>query len=115
VPNAGISFLFDDLDAAPQGGSSEKRVAMLRRVTDPLLSEADRSNEAQIGVFDDVPVQLTERIGTKSLLEISQRLAPVARAPIDLSPNRARYSGARFPEDSLAALPRGLEASARSA
>jgi hypothetical protein len=90
VPSAGISFLFDDLDAALQGGSSEKRVAMLRQVTDPLPE-------------------------TRSPLEISQRLAPVARALIDLSLNRARYSGARFPEDSLVALLRGLEASARNA
>jgi hypothetical protein len=34
------SFLFDDLDAALHSGSSEKRVAMLRQVTDLFLSEA---------------------------------------------------------------------------
>ena len=109
MQNAGISALFDDLDAALQSGSSENRMALLRRVTDTLLSEADRLNNAQVSVFDDVLVQLIERIETRTLVEISQRLAPVARTLIDLTLNQARYSGARFSEDSLAALLRGGE------
>ena len=86
------SSLFDDLDAALQSGSSEKRVAMLRQVTDLFLSEADRLNEEQIGVFDGVLVQLIERIETRTLAEISERLAPVANAPTDLTLNLARHS-----------------------
>jgi hypothetical protein len=113
VQSADSPFLFDDLDTALQGGSSEKRVAMLRQITDLLLSEADRLNEAQISVFDGVLVQLIGRIEARTLVEISQRLAPVARALIDLTLNRARYSGARFSEDSLAALLTGHEVSAR--
>jgi len=62
VQKDGTSSLFDDLDTALQSGSSEKRVAMLRQVTDLFLSEADRLNEEQIGVFDDVLGQLIERI-----------------------------------------------------
>src|SRR3979409_1391009 len=77
------SSLFDDLDAALQSGSSEKRVAMLRQVTDLFLTEANRLNEEQIGVFDSVLVQLIERIEARTLVEISERLAPVANAPID--------------------------------
>ena len=92
VQNADSSSLFDDLDAALQSGSSEKRVAMLRQVTDLFLTEADRLNEEQIGVFDDVLVQLIERIETRTLVEISQRLAPVANAPIDLTLSLARHS-----------------------
>jgi uncharacterized protein (DUF2336 family) len=84
--------LFDDLDAALQSGSSEKRVAMLRQVTDLFLSEANRLNEQQIRVFDDVLVQLIERIETRTLVEISERLAPIANAPIDLTMNLARHS-----------------------
>jgi uncharacterized protein (DUF2336 family) len=92
VQNADSSTLFDDLDAALQSGSSEKRVAMLRKVTNLFLSEANRLNEEQIGVFDDVLVQLIERIETRTLVEISERLAPVANAPIDLTLNLARHS-----------------------
>ena len=51
---ADSASLFDDLDAALQSGSSERRVAMLRQVTDLFLSEANRLNEEQIEVFDDV-------------------------------------------------------------
>jgi uncharacterized protein (DUF2336 family) len=92
VQNADSSSVFDDLDAALQCGSSEKRVAMLRKVTNLFLSEANRLNEEQIGVFDDVLVQLIERIETRTLVEISERLAPVANAPIDLTLNLARHS-----------------------
>ncbi len=92
MQNAGSLSLFDDLDAALQNGSSERRVAMLRQVTDLFLSEADRLNEEQIRVFDDVLVQLTERIEARTLVEISERLAPVANAPIDLTLNLARHS-----------------------
>jgi hypothetical protein len=45
VQKADSTSLFDDLDAALQSGSSEKRVAMLRQVTDLFQSEANRLNE----------------------------------------------------------------------
>jgi len=93
VQNADSSSLFDDLHAALQSGSSEKRVALLRQVTDLFLSEADRLNEKQIGVFDGV----LERIETRTLVEISERLAPVANAPIDLTLNLARHSARNLP------------------
>jgi hypothetical protein len=96
MPDAAGS-LFDDLDAALQSGSSEKRVAMLRRVTDLFLSEADRLNEEQISVFDNVLVQPIERIEARTLVEISERLAPVANAPIDLTLNLARHSARNLP------------------
>jgi uncharacterized protein (DUF2336 family) len=92
VQNADSPSLFDDLDAALQSGSSEKRVAMLRQVTDLFLNETDRLNEEQIGVFDNVLVQLIERIETRTLVEISERLAPVANAPIEVTLNLARHS-----------------------
>jgi len=109
VQNADSSSLFDELDAALQSGSSKKRVAMLRQVTDLFLSETDRLNEEQIGVFDGVLIQAIERIEARTLAEISERLAPVARALIDLALNRARYPGARLSENSLAALLTGRE------
>jgi len=92
VQKAESSSLFDDLDAALQSRSSEKRVAMLRKVTDLFLSEAGRLTEEQIGVFDGVLVQLTEKIEARTLAEISARLAPVANAPIDLTLNLARHT-----------------------
>src|SRR3984893_7495862 len=88
----GEGSLFDDLDAALQSGSSEKRVAMLREVTDLFLNEADHLNENQIGVFDSVLKQLIERIEARTLAEISERLARVANAPIELTSKLARHA-----------------------
>jgi uncharacterized protein (DUF2336 family) len=99
---AGEGSLFDDLDAALRSGSSEKRVAMLRRVTDLFLKEADHLNERQIEVFDGVLVQLIDTIEARTLVEISERLAPVANAPIDLALNLARHSEIRVARPILA-------------
>jgi hypothetical protein len=115
VQNANSSALLNDLDAALQRGSSEKRIAALRQITDLFLSETDRMNERQVAVLDGVVVQLIERIETRKMAEISARLAPVAKALIDFALNRPRHSGARFSENDLATLLRGREASARSA
>jgi uncharacterized protein (DUF2336 family) len=54
------------------------------------LSEADRLNEAQIAVFDDVLVHLIKRIETKALAELSGRLAPVDNAPAEVIRRLAR-------------------------
>jgi hypothetical protein len=45
--------LIAELEDAIKSGSSEKRVETLRRVTDLFLNDADRLNEAQIGLFDE--------------------------------------------------------------
>ena len=57
-------LLFDDLDAVPRNGWPDKRVDMLRRVTDLFLSDGDRLNDARIGVFDGVIAQLIDQIET---------------------------------------------------
>jgi hypothetical protein len=43
-----------ELEEAIQCGSQDKRVETLRRVIDLFLSGADRLNDSQIAVFDDV-------------------------------------------------------------
>jgi uncharacterized protein (DUF2336 family) len=72
------------LEGAIQTSSAEKRVETLRRVTDLFLSDADRLNDEQIAVFDDVLGQLIKRIETRALAELSARLAPVDNAPIEV-------------------------------
>jgi uncharacterized protein (DUF2336 family) len=83
--------LVSELEEAVKGGSSEKRVETLRRVTDLFLGEADRLNEQQIGVFDDVLVHLIKRIEAKALVQLSGSLAPVAQAPIQVIGQLARH------------------------
>ena len=58
--------------------SPESRIKTLRRVTDLFLNDADRLNDDQIKVFDDVLCLLIRRIEAKSLVELSKRLAPPA-------------------------------------
>src|SRR5277367_5806959 len=70
-----------ELEDAIQSGSQDKRVETLRRVTDLFLSGADRLNESQIAVFDDVLGHLIKRIEGKAMVELSTRLAPVDNAP----------------------------------
>ena len=73
MPNA-ASVPFDDLDAVPRNGSPDKRVDLLRRVTDLFRRLADRLNDEQIGAFDGVLAQPVNRIEAKAPAEISTRL-----------------------------------------
>jgi uncharacterized protein (DUF2336 family) len=82
--------LIADLEDSIKSGSQERRVETLRRVTDLFLSDADRLNEAQVGVFDDVLCHLIKRIETKAVAELSARLAPVDNAPIEAIRRLAR-------------------------
>jgi uncharacterized protein (DUF2336 family) len=83
------SFIVE-LEDAIKSGSSEKRVETLRRITDLFLNEADRLNEAQIGLFDDVLCHLIKRIETKALVELSGHLAPLDNSPIEAVRRLAR-------------------------
>jgi uncharacterized protein (DUF2336 family) len=73
--------LIAELEGAVKAGSSERRVKMLRQVTDLFLSDADRLNENQIGVFDDVLVKLMERVESRTLTQMSAALSESALAP----------------------------------
>lgn len=74
--------LIDELEGAIKAGNPEGRVNTLRRITDLFLHDADRLNDEQIGVFDDVLCLLAEKIETTALAELGRRLAPVDMAPI---------------------------------
>src|ERR1700750_2010059 len=76
--------LITELEAAVKGGSAERRIDTLRRVTDLFLGDQDRLNEQQISVFDDVLVHLIQRIENKALVQLSSSLAPVPHAPIQV-------------------------------
>jgi uncharacterized protein (DUF2336 family) len=76
--------LIADLEWAVRRGSSERRVNTLRQITDLFLNDADRLNDEQIQVFDDVLGLPIKRIESKALVELSRKLAPVDKAPIDV-------------------------------
>ena len=73
--------LMDDLEAAVQTGSREKRVETLRRITDLFLAAPVQLSNEQINVFDDVLTHLVTRVETKARAELARRLAPIDQAP----------------------------------
>jgi len=81
--SVGIS-LIAELEDAIQSGSKDKRIDTLRRITDLFVADADRLNDNQIEVFDDVLGHLIKRIEAKALAELSQRLGPVKNAPMEV-------------------------------
>lgn len=82
--------LISELELAVRSGSAENRVGTLRRVTDLFLNDADRLNDDQIKVFDDVLCMLSAKIEQTALAELSTRLAPVDNAPLETIRRLAR-------------------------
>lgn len=82
--------LIVELESAIQSGSKERRVDTLRRVTDLFLVGADRFTDEQIDVFDSVIGHLVQHIEGKALVELSERLAPVENAPLEVVRQLAR-------------------------
>ncbi len=83
--------LIGELEDAIKSGSKDKRVGTLRRITDLFVSDADRLNDRQIAVFDDVLGELIKRVEGKALAELSRRLGPISNAPIDVVQRLARH------------------------
>ncbi len=82
--------LISELEDAIQSGSKDKRIDTLRRITDLFVADANRLNDHQIEVFDDVLGHLIKRIEGKALAELSRRLGPVKNAPTDVVQHLAR-------------------------
>ena len=80
-----------ELEAAVRGGSADKRIATMKRVTELFLNNAEQMDEEQVGLFDIVLVHLARRIESKALEELSHRLAPVRNAPIGVVQHLARH------------------------
>jgi uncharacterized protein (DUF2336 family) len=80
--------LIDELEVAVKDEGS--RVETLRRVTDLFLKDAERLNDDQIKVFDDVLCLLIRKIEGGALIELSKRLAPIDNSPIDVIRQLAR-------------------------
>lgn len=73
-----------------KSGSAESRVITLRRITDLFLYDANRLNDDQIKVFDDILCRLTEKIEKSARIELAKRLAPVDAAPFEMVGRLAR-------------------------
>ncbi len=85
-----LDEMIADLESAVQEGRQERRVEVLRKVTDLFVAGADQFNEEHVGLFDGVLMRLTEQVESSALAELSGRLAPVANAPNAIILNLAR-------------------------
>src|SRR6185437_8979850 len=81
MPLIAAAELISELDAAATGGTPERRMRILRRITELFLGAASRLGPPEIGVFDDVLVRLMDHLDTRALVELSTTLADVAPAP----------------------------------
>ncbi len=77
---ASAALLFE-VERAVKAGSPERRVQMLRQVTALFLSAAERMNESQIGVFDDILLRLIEWTEPAVLAQLSATLADSGVSP----------------------------------
>jgi uncharacterized protein (DUF2336 family) len=84
------SSIIDEVEAAINIGSAEKRIDTIKRVTDLFLSSAGSYNSEQIELFGDVLERLVKTIELRAIADVSARialaelsaqLAPVAQAP----------------------------------
>jgi uncharacterized protein (DUF2336 family) len=76
--------LMSELQDALKSGAPERRVQLLRRITDHFLNESARLSEEQVGVFDDILTHLADRIEARVLAQLSLQLAPVGNAPLNM-------------------------------
>jgi uncharacterized protein (DUF2336 family) len=73
-----------ELEEVVQRGSRERRVEALQRITALFLNGADSYNDEHVGLFDDVFGLLIEEIEAKARAELSNHLAPVSNAPVNV-------------------------------
>jgi uncharacterized protein (DUF2336 family) len=73
--------LLDELQSTLAHGTVARRVETLRRVTDLFINGAVEFSDGQIALFDDVFQCLMHHIETSARVLLSNRLAPIDRAP----------------------------------
>ena len=74
--------LVADLKDAIDGQPDDQRAGTLWRLADLFIQRAERLNEQQVELFDDVLYQLVGRIEGPVLAKLSGRLGPIQNAPI---------------------------------
>jgi uncharacterized protein (DUF2336 family) len=83
--------LIIELDAAVGKASNSWRSELLRRVTDLLLGDVGSYSDYQIAIFGDIMGRMIENVETPALIELSVRLAPLSRVPMNVITSLARH------------------------
>ena len=82
--------LIIELDAAVGRASNSWRSELLRRVTDLLVGDVEKYSDHQIAIFGDIMGRLIENAEIPALVELSTRLAPLSRVPMNVITSLAR-------------------------
>ncbi len=88
---AGAASIVNEVESALHGASSERRTDVLRRVTDLFVGDAENYSADQTALFDGVLGQLVTHIESRAVVELSNRIAPIARAPSQIVGRLARH------------------------
>ena len=73
-----------ELEHAIGHGSSQQRAEMLMQVADLFIRDSARYSDDEINLFDDVITRLAAEIEVSVRSLLAQRLAPIAKAPINI-------------------------------
>jgi len=80
----GDPALLSEIEGAIASRSVVGRGETLRKVTDLFVAGAERFNEDQVAVFDDVIGRLADATDTPAKAELAERLADVDNAPVNV-------------------------------
>ena len=81
-----------ELDSALPEKPDSWRSAALRQIVDLLLGGAEFYSPEQVALFDEVIVRLIKNMDRQQLAELSNRLAPLANAPLKVIGSLARHA-----------------------
>ena len=83
--------IFGEVESALHGASGERRVDVLRRVTDLFVGQSPQLSQEQADVFGGVLNNLIKHIEDRAIAELSARVAPIANAPTETVHALARH------------------------
>lgn len=83
--------IFGEVESALHDASGERRIEVLRRVTDLFVGQANQISEEQTQLFDGVLNQLIRHIEERAIVELSARVAPIPNAPLETVRSLARH------------------------
>ncbi|HEY6257390.1 MAG TPA: DUF2336 domain-containing protein [Xanthobacteraceae bacterium] len=84
--------LIAELDAVLSRVPVAWRSTTLRRLTDLFLVDAESYTDDQVAVFDDVISRLMDKIDRRTLAELSNKLAQLKKAPVNVVGALARHA-----------------------
>jgi len=84
MANAHSQDLLSELEAALGPAPTPRTFEIMREVTDLFVEGVDNYSVNQFAVFDDVICRLLDHNGPPAVAEVSQKLAPVGKAPTNV-------------------------------